>query len=53
MPTSLPDHTPTRRKPAPVTRRAVLRRLLPAAAFTALSPDVALWLRCGRSAPAL
>ena len=51
MPTSLPDPTTTRRQSAGVTRRALLRFL--AIPFTALSPDVALWLRCGRSAPAL
>ena len=49
----LPDHTPARRKPAAVTGAPPFRRLLPAAAaFTVLSPDVALWLRCWRTAPA-
>ena len=59
MPTNLPDTTTQRRKAAAVTRRTFLRFLAlrpiagaPAAApsrFTALSPDIALWLRCWRS----
>ena len=57
MPTRLPDHATTRPRPSlDVSRRTFLALLRPSALlarFNVLPVDVALWLRCNRSALAL
>ena len=57
MPTRLPDRSNTRPRPSlDVTRRTFLSLLRPSALlarFNVLPVDIALWLRCNRSALAL